>query len=283
MSGPTIALLHPGDMGAAIGACLRARGLAVRWASAGRSPDTRQRAEAAGLADAGSLEGCLAGADAVLSVCPPHAAARLAEAVAACGFRGLYIDANAIAPQASEAVGRIMTRAGARYVDGGIVGPPPVSAGRTRLFLSGPQAGEAAVLLGCERLETVVLDARIGSASALKMCYAAWTKGSIALLAAIRALAAQEGVDAALLAEWGRSQPGLEKRSEGIVQHAHKAWRWIGEMEQIAAGFRAHGLPGGFHDAAAELYAHLQGFKGRGEAPTIDAVLRMLQEARAAQ
>src|SRR6266849_5861742 len=119
----TIALLHPGEMGAAIGACLAARGLRVVWASAGRSPATGARAQAAGFWDLGTLDRALGGADVVLSVCPPHGALALAREVARRGFRGIYVDANAVSPETARNVARAVEKAGASFVDGGIIGP----------------------------------------------------------------------------------------------------------------------------------------------------------------
>ena len=88
------------------------------------------------------------------------------------------------------------------------------------------------------------------------MAYAGWNKGSQALLLAIRALAMQEGVDEALLAEWARSMPELPKRStDAVAANARKAWRFVGEMEEIADTFDAAGAPDGFHRAAAEVYS----------------------------
>jgi len=282
----TIAMLHPGDMGSAVGACLAAKGERVIFASEGRSAATRARAESAGLQDCRTLKACVEAADIVLSVCPPHGALELAREVAAAGFRGVYVDANAISPENSRTVGAIVSgasagaagsdRQGADYVDAGIVGPPPRGTARARLFLAGPRAGRIAVLFEGTPMQPVVLEGEVGSASALKACYAAWTKGSTALLAAIRVLARVEGVEAQLLEEWKRSQGDLPKRSENIVGHAHKAWRWIGEMEEIAASFGAAGLPQGFHLASADIYRLLEGFKDRTEPPVIDEVLAMI-------
>jgi len=268
----TIVLLHPGEMGAAIGACLASRGLRVVCASAGRSPATRMRARAAGMEDLGTVDRALAVADVVVSVCPPHGALALAREVARRRFRGIYVDANAVSPETARNVGRTVEKPGASFVDGGIIGPPPVEGGRTRMYLSGGPAKEIAALFAGSKLEAVPLDARAGAASALKACYAGWTKGATALLAAIRVLARHEGVDAALLAEWKLSQPDLEKRSEVITVQARKAWRWIGEMEEIAASFEAAGLPGGFHLAAAELYRRLKAFKGAANPPSLAEV-----------
>src|SRR5665647_708173 len=106
MTHKTIAMLHPGEMGAAIGTGLVARGHRVLWASAGRGAATRRRAEACGLEDAGTLERAVQTADIVFSVCPQHAARDLARAVAACGFAGVYVDANAVAAETTRALGR---------------------------------------------------------------------------------------------------------------------------------------------------------------------------------
>ena len=275
----TIALLHPGEMGSAIGACLARRGFRVVWASARRSAATRSRAIAAGLEDLGSVERALNVADMALSVCPPHGALALAREVAGHGFEGVFVDANAIAPETARSVGRTVEKAGASFVDAGIIGPPPVEAGRSRLYLSGGPAREVAALFAGTHMEAIALDASPGAASALKACFAAWTKGATALLAAVRSLAESEGVDAALLAEWKISQPGLDKRSEAVTVQARKAWRWIGEMEEIAASFEAAGLPGGFCLAAAELYRRLEGFKGGEAPPALSEVTTMIRRS----
>ena len=276
----TIALLHPGEMGAAVGACLVARSFRVLWAAQGRSAATRARAEAAGLEASESLDRALAAADIVLSVCPPHAALDLAREVTQKRFRGMFVDANAIAPATARTVGRIVEAAGAAFVDGGIIGPPPTAKGRTRLYLSGDaRARETiAALFDGTNLQAIALDDAPGTASALKMCYAAWTKGSTALIAAVRALAQSEGVDESLLAEWRLSQPGLLKESDAVAGKVRKAWRWVAEMEEIAASFEAAGLPGGFHLAAAELYGRLAAFKDSAP-PSLDEITAALRAA----
>ncbi|HKU57089.1 MAG TPA: DUF1932 domain-containing protein, partial [Gaiellaceae bacterium] len=143
----------------------------------------------------------------------------------------------------------------ARFVDGGIVGPPPERPGTTRLYLSGAEAGEVASLFAHTNLEARVLFGESGAASALKAAYAGWTKGSGALLLTVRALARAEGVEEELLAEWRLSLPGLEERAEGAAQSAsRKGGRWVGEMEEIAHSMAANDLPTGFHEAAAEVF-----------------------------
>ena len=239
-------------MGAAVGAVLRDRGLRVLWASEGRSAETRERAEAAGLEDAGSAAE-LAGSDVLLSVCPPHAALDVARSVGR--IEGLYVDANAVAPATARKVAEIVSAAGGELVDGGIVGSSPREAGTTRLYLSGARAGSIRELVAGSILDARVVSDEVGAASAVKMAYAGWTKGTAALLLAIRELARKEGVEGALLEEWDLSLPELRDRYRRAARSADaKGWRWVGEMEEIAATFEAAGLPDGFHRAAAEVY-----------------------------
>jgi len=246
-----VGLLHPGEMGAAVGAALRERGVSALWASAGRSPATAERAEAAGLEDAGDLGAVCRRCEVLLSICPPHAAVAVAQAAA--GFAGTYVDANAIAPETARAIASVHPR----FVDGGIVGPPPTRAGATRLYLSGEEAERIAELFAGTNVDARAIT---GSASALKAGYAGWTKGSAALLLTVRELARAEGVEDALLEEWRLSIPELEERLAGAERSARrKGWRWIGEMEEIARSMDAQDLPTGFHEAAAEVFRRAAG------------------------
>jgi 3-hydroxyisobutyrate dehydrogenase-like beta-hydroxyacid dehydrogenase len=239
-------------MGAAVGAVLRAGGQRVVWASEGRSAETRRRAEDAGLEDVGSAAE-VGRSEVVLSICPPHAALDVGRSVGR--IQGLFVDANAVAPATARAVAAVVKAAGGECVDGGIVGSPPREAGTTRLYLSGPRAATVAELFSGTRLDARVVSAKVGVASAVKMAYAAWTKGTAAMLLAIRELARAEGVEEALLAEWDLSLPELRDRYASAARSAEaKGWRWVGEMEEIASTFEAAGLPGGFHRAAAEVY-----------------------------
>jgi len=273
-------LLHPGEMGAAVGQCLTARGHTVLWASEGRGPDTAARAEAAGLTDAGTVKAVAGQAEVILSVCPPHAATDVAWAVH--GFSGLYVDANAISPGTAREIAQMITDSGGRYVDGGIIGLPPVTPGMTRLYLSGPHAQNVSDLFAGTPLDARVIGETPTAASAVKMAYAGWTKGSAALLLAVRALACEEGVADTLLAEWAMSQPSLAERSHGSARSAStKGWRWIAEMEEIGASMAAAGLPDGFHQAAAEIFRRIPRATGRASAAvpagqSIDAVLAAL-------
>jgi 3-hydroxyisobutyrate dehydrogenase-like beta-hydroxyacid dehydrogenase len=242
-----IGIMHPGAMGAAVGAVLTARGHEVGWASEGRSDATRARA--AGFIDLGNLDRLRDACDVVLSICPPHAAVEVATALA--GLEGVYVDANAVSPDTAARIGSIV---GDRFVDGAIIGPPPRTAGTTRLYLSGAGAPEVAALFARSDL-----DARIvPDASALKMTYAAWTKGTTALLVAIRSAARSLGVEDELLTEWALSLPGLPTRSQQAARTgAERGWRWAYELEEVGRTFAAAGQPDGFGAAAAAVYRRL--------------------------
>jgi 3-hydroxyisobutyrate dehydrogenase-like beta-hydroxyacid dehydrogenase len=279
MNVKTIALLYPGNMGVTIGAAAAASGVRVIWASDGRSQATRDRADQAGLIEVKNLRDAIRTSDLIVSVCPPHAAVDLARSVAEHHFRGIYLDANAVSRATAEEIGEIVTRAGANFVDGGIIGPPVKRAGTTRLYLSGARAAEIVEFFSPSMLDARAIGEEPGAASALKITYAAWTKCTDALILAILALAASEGVDKALLLEWSLSQPDLERKSARAAAVATpKAWRYVGEMREIAATFEAAGLPAGFHNAAADICERLACFKDRSDPPpTVPTVIAALR------
>lgn len=268
----TLALLHPGEMGVAVGICALASGARVVWASEGRSDASRERAAGAGFEDLGRLSSALAAADIAISVCPPHGAVALARDVAALRFRGLYIDANAIAPATTRQVAELIAAGGASFLDGGIIGGPPGPGIRSSLYLSGGDTAPVQALFAGTPLAIRAVDGPPGAASALKACYAAWNKGATALLANVRALAVREGVEAPLVQEWQHAQPDALKRTEHACSSARKAWRWVGEMDEIATAFREAGLPDGFHLGASEIFRCLENFKDAPVAPSIEAV-----------
>jgi len=275
----TVALLHPGNMGATIGACAAASGARVVWASHDRSKATQDRARQAGLIEVENLTAAIRASDVVLSVCPPHAALELARSVAELKFGGIYVDANAVSRATAEEIGATVTHGGANFVDGGIIGSPVKRAGTTRLYLSGARAREVAELFSASMLDARIIGAAPGAASALKMAYAAWSKCSDALVLAVRALAAIEGVDKALVEEWALPQPDAEQRSiRAAAVAVPKAWRYVGEMREIAATFESAGLPSGFHLAAADINERLTPFKDRtNPAPTVSDVTEALR------
>lgn len=210
-------------------------------------------------------------ADTVVSVCPPDQAVAVATSIARIGFDGVYVDANAIAPQQMVPIEELFAGR-ADVVDGGIIGPPAWRAGTTRMYLSGTRAADVARRWNGAALDVRVVGSSVGAASALKMAFASWSKGTTALLLAANAVAAAYDVDAELGEEWAISQPDAPRRSQQLAGIASKAWRFEGEMREISATFAAVGVPGGFHDAAAEVYHRLAGFKD-AEPPTLDELV----------
>lgn len=271
----TIGLINPGAMGASVGAAAATPGNRVIWASAGRSEATRLRAERGGLEDCGKLDQLVRESDIILSVCPPHAAEEVAKQVADAGFSGTYLEGNAISPKRTRKIEQLILSAGGRFVDGGIIGGPAWrQESNTRLYLSGEHAEEIAVCFAASPLEAIVISDQVGAASALKMTFAAYTKGSTALLTAILAVAENAGVREALEKQWGDSFS--EQTRNRVAANTAKAWRFAGEMREISATFADAGIPGDFHQGAAEIFERLSQFKDRSETPSIDEVLDAL-------
>lgn len=269
-----VGILNPGAMGASIAASARAAGHDVLWASAGRSAATRQRAAENDLREVSTLNELCAACDVILCVCPPHAAEAVADAVIGAGFSGLYCEGNAISPQKARSIGERMGAAGIDFVDGSIVGPPAWGAGTTRFYLSGPSAGKVAALFTGTLTEAIAIGDEVGKASALKMTFAALTKGSTALLSAIYGVAENLGVRAELEREWAmRSTEAVTQRRDQVRGVTSKAWRFAGEMQEIAATFELAGLPPGFFEAAFEVYSRMAGFKDAEDTPELEAVL----------
>ena len=235
---PTIAVIAPGDMGAAVGRRLSERGARVLTMLEGRSDASRARAKAAGMADAD--EAAIACANMILSIVPPRDALALAErlspALAAGPAKPLYVDCNAVSPATVLRIAEVIAAAGTPFVDAGIIGGPPRPQGYTPvIYASGPQAAGFAALnaLG---LDIRVMDGPVGQASALKMCYAGLTKGLHAVGVSVMLGAIEAGVAQPFLDEMAASQPELlayfTARTPGIFP---KAYRWVAEMEEIGA------------------------------------------------
>jgi len=273
----TIGILHPGEMGISVAVSAQNSGHAVYWVSQGRSSETVDRAQRHALADLNSLQALCQTCSIIVSVCPPHLAEELATQVVAQPYQGLYVDVNAISPQRAQRIGKTMAKAGIQFVDGGIIGGPAWEPDATWLYLSGSEAQRIAECFAAGPLETEVIGESVGQASALKMCYAAYTKGSTALLAGVLGAAQGLGVREVLERQWARDEAAFPQEAEQRVRRVTgKAWRFTGEMEEIAATFAEAGMPDGFHAAAAEVFRRLAAFKGRATTPSLSEVLAAL-------
>ena len=272
-----IGILHPGAMGLSVAASAQNSGCTVYWVSEGRSPQTAERAARINLLDAGSLAALCQTCSVILSVCPPAAAEAQASEVLAQGFRGLYVDMNAIAPQRVLRIAGTMAAYGTRFVSGSIIGGPAWQPNTTWLYLSGKDAQTVADFFKSGPLETEVLGEDITKATSLKMCFAAYSKGTTALLSAVMAAAESLNVRQDLERQWSRNgSPFAEESAKNVQQVTAKAWRFSGEMEEIAATFAGAGLPDAFHLAAADIYQRMAGFKGADPLPPLEDILAAL-------
>jgi 3-hydroxyisobutyrate dehydrogenase-like beta-hydroxyacid dehydrogenase len=230
-----VGLLFPGEMGAAVGSAVKPQ---VVWASQGRSEATAERA--ASFTDVGSVDEVVETSDVVLSICPPAIAEETAEQVFGLGFDGIYVEANAISPERMRRIAQL----GPRIVDGSIIAAKGIN-----LYLAGDDAQEVAQLFDFSEVRVLVLQERVGAASALKMAFGGWNKIGIALTAQAHAIARAYGVDDQLMAE------GVP--ADRLQWVADRAWRWAPEMEEIAEVCAELELDDGIPRGAASFYETL--------------------------
>jgi 3-hydroxyisobutyrate dehydrogenase-like beta-hydroxyacid dehydrogenase len=235
---PTIAIIGAGAMGSGIGRRLADGGARVLTYLEGRSPETQDRARAAGMEPA-SLEDIVE-AEIVLSIVPPAAAIGVAELLsAAIGERPspvTFVDCNAISPNTMGQVAAAFRPGQANVLDGSIIGMPP-QPGKVapRLYISGDGANRSAVL-AAHGLDVRRIDGAVGAASALKMCYAGINKGVTGLGTAMLLAAIRSGADESLKQEMVESIPDLDRKLSAAIPDMYaKAYRWVAEMEEIAA------------------------------------------------
>ena len=248
-----VGLLFPGEMGALVGSAVDGE---VLWASEGRREATRRRAAA--FRDVGTVRELVSESEIVISLCPPAIADAVAGEVAAEGFDGIYLEANAITPERVRRIAEYL-----RCVDGSVI-----SRGDVNLYLSGDRDDVAAIaaLFRAGDVRPVALGGGVGAASALKMAFGGWNKIGVALTAQAYAIARAYGVEEALAAE------GVD--SDRFVRSAWKAWRWAPEMDEVAETADALGLPGGMGRGAAELFRRWDAHRDRPS--DIDELLRDL-------
>jgi 3-hydroxyisobutyrate dehydrogenase-like beta-hydroxyacid dehydrogenase len=259
----TVGILSPGDMGSGVGDVLHKHGLRVLTCLAGRGGESRARAVEAGIEDVPDLEVLVRECDVILSIVPPSVAGAVADQVAAAvretNADVLFADCNAIAPGTAHGVAKTLLDAGARFADAGIIGGPP-NRSSNRIYASGPGARELETLREYG-LEIRVLEGGVGQASGIKMCYAAMTKGLQALGAELLVAARLLGVEDALSAEQNRGGDLAAVRhfvERALPSMPPKAYRWIGEMEEIALCFEELGLPGRLMMGAADVYTNFR-------------------------
>ena len=257
-----IAVIAMGEMGAGVAARLVERGARVLTSLNGRSEASAKRAAAAGVQVTDDA-GLIAEAEMFLSIVPPHAAGATAERflplIEKAARKPVYIDCNAIAPQTLHAISKAFIAKGLPFLDGSIIGGAPrkQDGSSPRLYMSGPIKGEADTLkqLG---IDTRVLSPTLGDASTLKMSYAGITKGFQALGASMALGAGRNGAQESLVAELKFSQPQLYGwLSKALPSMYDKAYRWDGEMREIAKFLLPEQGASTMLTGAADLYVHI--------------------------
>lgn len=266
-----IGITSPGDMGQGVAMCIKAMGFNVCMASDGRSARTRSLGEKAGLTDLHSLQNLVKECDMILSVLDPGAAlANARDIAAACKATGrkiVFVDCNAVAPQTMSEITAIMNAVGCTVIDAGIIGPPPRNGAKQRFYVSGPNA-DIMNRINSPQIQVRIAGEKIGDASAVKMCYAALTKGSIALGTELLVAAEKLGVGKTLEAEFKASQAELyESVLSRSANMPFKAYRWVPEMNEIAKTFEGVGMTPRMFQGASDLYAQVAATPQGKESP----------------
>ncbi|MCX5278184.1 NAD(P)-dependent oxidoreductase [Streptomyces virginiae] len=278
MDQPTVGILHPGSMGAAVAACAAINAAAVLWCETGRSTASAARAARFGLTPVAELAELLDRSDIVISLCPPAAAEDLARDVAAHCFAGVYVEANAINPVRTQRIAALLAPA-ATFVDGGVVGSPPVGGKTPTLYLSGPADATARIeaLFAGTAVQTSVLGTEVGKASALKLSYASFQKTSRVLVALAVGMAREHGVDQELIEVASKRTDSYLSEPQYVAKTAARAWRWGPELEEAADALAAAGLPPEMLRAAASTLARWNEVKDDSELTLTDALDRLAQ------
>lgn len=255
-----VGIVSPGDMGQAIAGRVKESGMSVYAALDGRSERTRKLAQAAGLADCGSIDKLVATCELIISVINPgealDVAGRVAAAMKASGRKTAFADLNAVSPQTARDMDQLIRAAGGMFIDGGIIGPPPRGEkDRPRLYVSGPDA-YLFEQIKHPNLQVRIMSERVGDASGVKMCYAAMTKGTTALAVELLVAARKLGVEQALEKELRDSRADVfDWQMKSLGSMPPKAYRWVPEMQEIAKTFGELGMTRRIFEGATDMYA----------------------------
>ncbi|MEU5583042.1 DUF1932 domain-containing protein [Streptomyces huasconensis] len=278
MDQPTIGILHPGSMGAAVAACAATNATAVLWCETGRSTASVERAAQFELVPVATMSELLDRSDIVIGLCPPAAAEDLARDVAGHQFSGVYVEANAINPERVKRIAGLLEPT-ATVVDGGVVGSPPVRGKSPTLYLSGPAAATERIeaLFAGTAVQTAALGTEIGKASALKLAYASFQKTSRVLVALAIGMAREHDVDQELIKVASKRTDSYLSEPQYVAKTAARAWRWGPELEEAADTLASAGLPPEMLRAAASTLARWNDAKDDGSLTLTDALDRLAQ------
>ncbi len=261
-------------MGSGVGGILVRSGLRVITSLKGRSEASSTRAAEQGIVDVGSLDDVVASSDLMLSILVPSEAlafaASAAESIVRTNSHVAFADCNAVSPATGVKIGKIITAAGGMFIDAGIIGGSPRTGAIPRFYASGEHAGILAELDG-KGISVPVMRGAVGRASGLKMLYAALTKGTAALHASTLMAAKSLGLFDDLIHELEQSQSGTLTAMGRVNSISAQAFRWIGEMEEIASTFEDAGVTPNIHAGAAETFQKISDSSiGRERVGTVD-------------
>ena len=251
-----IGLIGLGEMGSEIGRYLIMNDLEVISVYEGRSDVSKKRALNYGIKDAGSVEKLCINSDLIISIIPPDKAIETADLYTSYKNKNdqIYCDLNAISTMTAKKLKLILDEKKIDYVDGAIIGGPPTENYSPRIYLSG-KFSEKLKFLNGKGMELVILKGSDFKASATKMVYASITKGSKALVAGALITAKKNNVYDELMDELKYSDEYFRLVAKNQIPGIkHKAYRWIGEMNEISLTFKESGLTGGFHSEAEKVY-----------------------------
>lgn len=251
-----IGLIGLGEMGSEIGRYLVMNDLEVISVYEGRSEISKKRASKYKISDAGSIEQFCKISDLVISIIPPDKAVETANLYASFKNKDgqIYCDLNAISTITAKKIKLLLDEKKIDYVDGAIMGGPPTENYSPRIYLSG-KLSEKLNFLNGKGIELMVLKGSDFKASATKMVYASITKGSKALVAGALIAAKKNNVYDELMEELKYSEEYFSLVAKNqIPSIKHKAYRWVGEMNEISLTYKESGLTGGFHSEAENVY-----------------------------
>jgi len=253
----TVGVMSPGDMGSGVGGVLKKNGLKVITALEGRSDESKRRAFEQGFEDVGSLDELVIQSDIVLSILVPSEALSFAQNISKVivhtDAKLVLADCNAVSPSTGAQIGKEITNAGGKFIDAGIIGGSPRTGAVPRIYACGEHANILGELDG-KGISVPIMNGPIGSASGLKMVYAALTKGTAALYASTLMTAKSLDLYEDLVNELEQSQASTLTGMDTLKTVSTKAFRWIGEMDEIAATFGDAGTTSKIHEGASETF-----------------------------
>ena len=263
MGNPTIGVMSPGDMGHSVACALNEIGCEVVTVLSGRSELSHIRARRSNMIDLGSIQEMVSASDFIFSIMPPREAKNfakeIADAIKVSDKPPVFVDCNAISPDTTLSIEAVIKAAGADFLNVGIIGPPPGRGSTTKFYASG-EGANLLQFINQTDIQLVLLGDELIKASAIKMCYAALTKGTMTLHASVLVAAELLGIGEEVQSEIEESQQfhwdAMKKR---VSMLACDAGRWAGEMDQISDTFGFAGVTPYLHKGAADVFRLLDG------------------------